>query len=190
MSRAGSLLRPRQMRAEPASRIRRRWPNLWPRYALVGGLGAAALGDAALDRFAQTHAFMLNLSPSLPHWALWLDHGRSPRRNEILVFMPPRSALMAAHFGEHARPFAKYAVGLPGDRVTRAGRQFFVNGRLAALAKTATRRGEPLALGPTGTLPPGCYFVATPHRDSFDSRYAAIGWICSPRILGTARPIL
>ena len=163
----------------------------WPRFALIGGLGAVALGFVALDRFAHTHGFMLNLSPSLSHWALWLEHGRTPRRGEILVFLPPRSALMVAHFGAKPRPFAKYAVGLPGDTVTRTGRRFFfVNGRAAALAKPATRRGEPLALGPTGTLPPGCYFVATPHRDSFDSRYAAIGWICAPRILGTARPIL
>ena len=50
--------------------------------------------------------------------------------------------------------------------------------------------GEPLALGPTGTVPRGCYFVTTEHKDGFDSRYAAIGWICAPRILGVGRPIL
>jgi conjugal transfer pilin signal peptidase TrbI len=59
-----------------------------------------------------------------------------------------------------------------------------------ALAKPATRFGEPLALGPTGTIPRGCYFVGTPHRDSFDSRYAAIGWACRPRIIGVGEAIL
>ena len=30
----------------------------------------------------------------------------------------------------------------------------------------------------------------TAHKDGFDSRYAAIGWICAKRILGVGRPIL
>lgn len=165
-------------------------PRLWPRLALLAGLGAGALALSTLDHFGKTHAFMLNASPSLPDWAFWLETGHMPRRGEIVVFDPPRSALLNAHFGPRPRPFAKLALGLPGDMVTRIDRRFYVNGREVALAKVQTRRGEPLALGPTGTLPAGCYFVATAHPDGFDSRYAAIGWICAPHILGTARPIL
>ena len=56
--------------------------------------------------------------------------------------------------------------------------------------KVASRFGEPLALGPTGTIPKGCYFVATDHKDGFDSRYAAIGWICARSVLGVGRPVL
>ena len=67
---------------------------------------------------------------------------------------------------------------------------FFVGGRLVATAKLKSRLGEPLALGPTGIIPKGCYFVATGHRDGFDSRYAAIGWICRSRILGVGRAVL
>ena len=59
-----------------------------------------------------------------------------------------------------------------------------------AKAKLTSRLGEPLALGPTGRVPQGCYFVTSEHKDGFDSRYAAIGWICGPRILGVGRPIL
>jgi conjugal transfer pilin signal peptidase TrbI len=80
--------------------------------------------------------------------------------------------------------------GVPGDVVTERNRAFFVNGRLVAKAKPRSRLGEPLALGPTGIVPRGCYFVTTEHKDGFDSRYAAIGWICAPRILGVGRPIL
>jgi conjugal transfer pilin signal peptidase TrbI len=94
------------------------------------------------------------------------------------------------HFGKEPRPFGKRVSGLPGDLVTEKDRAFFVNGRLAAKAKLTSRLGEPLALGPTGRVPPGCYFVTTAHKDGFDSRYAAIGWICAPRILGVGRPIL
>lgn len=61
---------------------------------------------------------------------------------------------------------------------------------LAADFKLTSRLGEPLALGPTGRVPKSCYFVTSEHKDGFDSRYAAIGWICGPRILGVGRPIL
>ena len=39
-------------------------------------------------------------------------------------------------------------------------------------------------------IPRGCYFVGTPHKDGFDSRYAAIGWICMRRVFGTGTAIL
>ena len=81
-------------------------------------------------------------------------------------------------------------MGVAGDVVTRQGRVFLINGTPAATAKSRSRAGEPLALGPTGVIPRGCYFVATSHKDGFDSRYAAIGWICRDRILGTGRAIL
>ena len=74
--------------------------------------------------------------------------------------------------------------------MTRRGRLFLVNGRAIALAKSSTLRGEPLELGPTGTIPRGCYFVATPNKDSFDSRYALIGWICRRQVLGTGEAFL
>ena len=119
----------------------------WPRYALLGGLGAAVLGLTGLHQFAASHALMLNVSPSLPYWALWLEQDNLPKRGEIIVFDPPRSALLEAHFGKVPHPFAKYALGLPGDRVSRVGRRFLVDGRQVALAKDVTRRGEPLSLG-------------------------------------------
>lgn len=164
--------------------------RIMPRLALLGGLGAAALTLAALGTFARTHALMINASPSLPYWAIWLERGAAPRRGDIVLFDPPASPLLVKHFGEQPQPFGKRVSGLPGDMVTTRDRTFFVNGKAVATAKTHSRLGEPLALGPTGTVPPGCYFVTTAHKDGFDSRYAAIGWICRARILGTGRPIL
>lgn len=162
----------------------------WPRLALWGGLGAAALALSTLSAFARDHALMINASPSLPYWAVWLTRGAVPERGDIILFDPPASELLERHFGKEPKPFAKRVSGVPGDLVTEKDRAFFVNGRLVARAKLASRLGEPLALGPTGRVPRGCYFVTTEHKDGFDSRYAAIGWICGPRILGVGRPIL
>lgn len=164
--------------------------SAWPRLALWGGLGAAALALSSLSAFARDHALMINASPSLPYWAVWLTRGAEPQRGDIILFDPPASPLLVKHFGSEPKPFGKRVSGVPGDVVTERNRAFFVNGRLVARAKPRSRLGEPLALGPTGAVPQGCYFVTTEHKDGFDSRYAAIGWICAPRILGVGRPIL
>ena len=160
------------------------------RLALWTGLGAGALALSSLAAFSKGHALMINASPSLPYWAIWLDRGALPQRGDIILFDPPASRLLERHFGRQPKPFGKRVSGVAGDVVTQKNRIFFVNGRRVATAKRASRTGEPLALGPTGVVPRGCYFVTTAHKDGFDSRYAAIGWICAPRILGVGRPIL
>ena len=49
-----------------------------------------------------------------------------------------------------------------------------------------SRSGQPLAPGPTGTLPTGRFYVRAPHPDSLDSRYALLGWISESQIIGRA----
>lgn len=170
----------------PLLRVASRYPQLLLWSAL--GLGAAAVSTTT--HFAQSHALMINASPSLPYWAIWLTRDATPRRGDLLVFVPPPSPLLARHFGPKPAPFGKRVIGVAGDLVTTSGREFFVNGQSVGMAKAVTRIGEPLAPGPTGVIPEGCTFVATENKDSFDSRYAAIGWICAPRILGVGRPVL
>jgi conjugal transfer pilin signal peptidase TrbI len=160
------------------------------RLLLLGGTAALAAGLGALSAWRDHHALLVNASGSLPNWAFFIDRTRLPRRSDLVFFDPPPSTLLTRHFGTRRRPFGKRVYGVAGDRVTTSGRVFLINGHVVARAKVASRRGEPLALGPTGVIPRGCYFVATAHPDSLDSRYAAIGWICRPRILGVGRAIL
>ena len=162
-----------------------------------GRLRLAAVGVAlgvfaytGLDHWARSHIFLINTTASLPNWAFLVDRERTPSRGDLIFFLPPASALLRAHFGARPIPFGKIVSGIAGDTVTRKGRAFFVNGRYVATAKPVSRRGERLDAGPVGEVPRGCYFVATPHPDSFDSRYAVIGWVCRPRILGAGMPIL
>ena len=161
-----------------------------PRLALWAALGAGALVISTTSRFAADHALMINASPSLPYWAIWLDRAGTPARGDLIVFVPPKSALLTRHFGAKPQPFGKRVLGIAGDQVTQHAGTFSVNGQPVALAKTTSKLGEPLALGPTGTIPRGCFFVATEHKDSFDSRYAAIGWVCKRQILGVGKPVL
>lgn len=153
--------------------------------------GAVILGlYGTISGWRDSHAILINATQSLPNWAFILEKKLPPQRGDLVFFDPPLSPLLVAHFGAHPDLFAKRVYGVAGDRVTRVGRRFFVNGRQVALAKLVSTRGEPLALGPTGLIPAGCYFVGTPHKDGFDSRYAAIGWICRDRVLGTGTPVL
>ena len=154
------------------------------------GLGFGALALTAMTDFAQDHALMLNASPSLPYWAIWLTRSQVPMRGDLVVFAAPPSGLLIRHFGASPQPFGKRVLGVAGDRVTEQKRMFFINGKPVALAKAVTRLGEALALGPTGTIPKDCYFVGTEHKDGFDSRYAAIGWICHPQVLGVGSAVL
>lgn len=55
-----------------------------------------------------------------------------------------------------------------------------------ARAKAFSLQQEPLEPGPQGLLAEGQYYVWTPHKDSFDSRYAKMGWIDAPQLLGVA----
>lgn len=83
---------------------------------------------------------MINASPSLPYWAIWLDRGALPQRGEIILFDPPASPLLERHFGKKPKPFGKKVSGMPGDIVTEKERSFFVNGRKVAVAKRASQR--------------------------------------------------
>ena len=64
-----------------------------------------------------------------------------------------------------------------------------MNGRLVGTVKPVSREGEMLAPGPTGVLPEGRYYVAAPHPDSLDSRYALTGWIDATPIIGRAHAV-
>jgi conjugal transfer pilin signal peptidase TrbI len=74
--------------------------------------------------------------------------------------------------------------------VEARGRSFHVAGRYIGEAKTHSQDGQPAPRGPVGLIPPGHYFLYTPHKDSLDSRYSMIGWVPQRQILGVAKGIM
>lgn len=153
-------------------------------------LGSAALGWLALKDWHDHHAFLINASESLPNWALLVETGRFPARGDYVVFAPGHDPLVVRHFGANPKPFAKIAYGVPGDVVSRQGADVLVNGQPVGHLKPKTHQGEDLLPGPTGTIPQGCIYAGSPHKDGFDSRYAAIGFVCRDRLIGIGTPIL
>lgn len=128
----------------------------------------------------------LNATESLPGWVYVVVKHQLPRsRTERVAFWPPANPAYPPSMW-----FIKIARGLPGDRVTRQGQAFFVEGAFVGRAKPWARNGRVLPPGPEGVLPAGQYFVWTPHPESYDSRYADIGWIAQGRLIGRAYRLL
>ncbi|MFL0415560.1 S26 family signal peptidase [Sphingomonas sp. 179-A 2A2 NHS] len=161
--------------------------RLW---GLCGGLVAGSVVLGAISDWRDNHALLINTTDSLPNWAFVIHRNKVPVRGEYVFFDPPPSELVRRHFGAKPQMFGKIVYGLPGDVVEHWHRAVTVNGRLVGYTKPTTRSGERLAIGPSGVIPAGCYYVGTPHKDGFDSRYAAIGFACRRQIVGTGEAIL
>lgn len=160
------------------------------RWLAIGVLGAGLAASSWLSAWRDEHAVLINTTESLPNWAFWIEKSRLPGRGDFVVFNPPKTALITAHFGASPAPFAKRALGVPGDLVTRAGDEVRINGETVAALKPVTKRGERLSPGPTGRIPVRCFYLGTAHPDGFDSRYGEIGFVCADRIVGTGNALL
>ena len=120
----------------------------------------------------------INTSSSVDGWLFLMVKNTPPERGELIGFWPPENDFFQEIW------FVKYIAGMPGDIVERHEREFFINGQYIGDAKTESMTGIPLEVSGVGVIPPGHYFVWTPHKDSFDSRYAQIGWIPKDNIIG------
>ena len=139
---------------------------------------------AAHLAFGRAYLLALNLTESLPGTLFLVEKNVMPARGELMAFRwedncpYPRGSL-----------FLKRLIGLPGSLVTATGRAFFVDGEPVGRAKEHATTGEPLEIGPVGTLPDGRYYVAGSHSDSLDSRYRLTGWVARQQIVGKAHRV-
>lgn len=160
-------------------RISRSAKIIW---SVAAALAISQLGGAV----ASDYQFFLNETDSLPNWAFWVNKNElTPQRGDYFAFVAPPNPYYPAGFR-----FAKQIVGVPGDVVEVHGREFWIGGRLVGIAKTHDQAGNPAVMSAAGEIPEGKYFVATPHKDSFDSRYALIGLIDRKKLVGKAYPVL
>lgn len=162
------------------ARGRRVWRLLWWTLLLTAALVAGGFAFQRGLALAGIYVGYNETDSLLGAWYVIVKGDIPTRRGELL--------------GYRGGPNKRYPVGIlwvktvggiGGDRVEVEDRRFHVNG-LSLYAKPKTRFGEPLDQGPTGTIPPGHYFVYTPHPDSYDSRYAEIGWISPTQVVGRA----
>lgn len=129
-----------------------------------------------------------NITHSLDGFVFVILKNVKPEKGDLAAFYPPPNDFFKRHY------FVKRIVGVAGDTVIREGRRFTIdNGHTRLLvgeAKRYSQKGIKLRAAKGGTIPDGYVFVATPHKDSFDSRYAQVGWIAERSIFGRAIRVL
>ncbi|ATD64913.1 signal peptidase I [Neisseria weixii] len=132
--------------------------------------------------------FAVNASHSLPHKLYLIQKSRNH-----LADLKQGDYVAYAWQGEFypvGTQMVKRVAGLPGDTVSRSGREFFVNGTAVGRAKEFSLKGAPLeASSFEGSIPKRFMWVAADHQDSLDSRYEIAGLIHSGQIIGKAIPI-
>lgn len=147
----------------------------------LGKLWAYAL-PIALAWVLTTHfGIAINLSHSLPQKVWLIRYSQNPKKGDYVLFKAP----LSVGLGENGTVI-KQVIGVPGDEIFRIGQDFFINRVYVARAKTVSLKQDPIEPGPQGLLAEGQYYVWTPHKDSFDSRYAKMGWIDASQLLGVA----
>ncbi len=151
------------------------------RFFLLLVLTAALIAGPA-QWWTARYRFCINLAASVPGRVYLLRFSdAAPRRGELVAFRVPSSVDYPP-----GALFLKYVIGVPGDQVRHdpARRTWSVRGRPRGFVKRRDRRDAELRRGPEGLVPPGFYVLWAPHPDSYDSRYASIGWIPRTRIVG------
>lgn len=136
--------------------------------------------------FGRVFTFAINLSDSLDGSVFLIEKGRQPVLGDYAAFL---------FAGDHPFPpgtrLLKQIAGQEGTQVTVSprrggGADYFVDGRFAGTAKPRAKAGFTLLPGPTGVIPASHFYMMAPHPDSFDSRYALLGWVPQEQIIGRA----
>ena len=128
--------------------------------------------------------YTFNLTSSLPGTFYVIHKGGEAKKGALIAYRWRGGAT----YPEGAT-FIKRVAGVAGDTVTRADREFWVNGQYIGLAKTHSKAGVPLQPAQGGVIEAGEYFVSTPSPDSLDSRYALSGNVKQTEVIGAAYEI-
>lgn len=150
------------------------------RWFVVSAIATVMVGAVAV--LASHYVmFAVNLTTSLPEDMFLVVKGIQPKKGQLVAFYFPQTPYYPKN-----TIVIKIIGGVHGDRVSRKGREYYVNGKPIGISKRTSEKGLPLHFGPTGVLPKNDLFVYTPDKDSYDSRYKAIGWVPRSRVLGRA----
>lgn len=146
--------------------------------------------------FRDNYRLVPNATRSLPQSWFLVHLNEEVSRGDFVSFLAPDNGVYPPAFW-----WVKRVVGVPGDRLTREGLNYFVNGELVATARLIGLSGRtlaPLQLPPVNPADPSRfayylkgdeYFVVGTHPFSFDSRYAPIGLIRREQMKGRAHAI-
>lgn len=124
--------------------------------------------------------FRLNASHSLPQTLFLAVNSSCPfEKGNIVSIDHPYLKLTVG----------KIIAGIPGDRILINDQTLFINDKEIGKIQTTSKSGKTYTAIHEGFIDQGCYFVYTPHPESFDSRYAEFGLIREEWIAEVLWPI-
>ncbi len=126
----------------------------------------------------------INQSKSLPDHVYLISKWGTFKKGDLIAYRWPGGVNYPA-----GSIFIKRIMGVPGDTVTRQGAVFWVNNQYIGRAKPKSTLGIALEPAKAGVIEEDTYFVATPHPDSLDSRYAITGNVQKAQVIGKAYAI-
>ena len=160
----------------------------WYLYAPLAAIWVLAFARVFVDPTPHVPV-LFNVTPSLPYTVVFMRYGATEyRRGDYIVFSFAGEA-QTMYPGVRKQPFFKIIRGAPGDRITVAGRQVFVNGTPVGYAKKYTFDRRPLEPIADMTIPAGHFYVQGTSPDSFDSRYRASGLVRTDQIVAKVTPL-
>ncbi len=129
--------------------------------------------------------------------------GAMPQRGDFVAFRYSGQSFGTHHKGDG---ILKVVAGLPGDRIDRVGRDFYVGGRFLGHAKESTGMAtpswfyqkqiewgwapkpadRPLQATAPCVIPNGFIYAQGTDRDALDSRYAEMGLVPMASFIGRA----
>jgi len=126
----------------------------------------------------------INPTASQPYRFFIILKGQPAQRGDLVAFRFPGS-----RYYKEGVLFVKEVEGLPGDRLEiRNDRTVTLNGRYLDTVRATDSQGK--AVDPylfNGVIPDGAYFLYSPARNSYDSRY--YGLIGKERFIGKVVPL-
>lgn len=126
----------------------------------------------------------INPTASQPYRLFIILKGQQPRRGDLVAFR-----FLGSRYYREGVLFVKEVEGLPGDRLEiRNDRMVTLNGRFLDTVRATDSQGK--AVDPflfNGVIPDGAYFLYSPARNSYDSRY--YGLIGKERFVGKVVPV-
>ena len=152
--------------------------------SVISGLVIVFIGvEATLAVFG----IMIGINPtaSQPYRLFIILKGQSLQRGDLVAFRFPGS-----RYYREGVLFVKEVEGLPGDHLEiRSDRTVRLNGAFLDTVRATDSQGkavEPFLFD--GVIPVGVYFLYSPARNSYDSRY--YGLIEKERVVGRVIPLL
>jgi conjugal transfer pilin signal peptidase TrbI len=117
----------------------------------------------------------INYTKSLPYY-LFMSCPLNPKEH-----LTKNSYVGFTHVNKKTK-IAKKIIGIPGDKVTIHGNEFWINDTNYGSLRSQTSKNIALIPIEEKIIPPGYLFVYADHPQSFDSRYQAFGLVAINQI--------